>query len=290
MEEINVLIQATKDLKFFQNLPKTKKKNDVAFEICSHLSYESMSAGSTVFFAGIKNFLISLFLGEPPSKFYIILSGSVVVMKLKDEKVLQKEIETYSERLKAEAKGKARRNILPNYFPKNANLSKITSIFPVIENEAQFQQLCNAFGGTLVNLIEEPSKFFKNCVPKYNAVISLTKGMIFGELGLLRKKTRNATILCTEPCQFAILTADTYRNILASAEKEKLNKKISFLQKYIFQNYLSYNEMMVCCYDFSKAKYKNTYLFHENEPVTELFILRKGEVVVFFSHTLLHFS
>lgn len=51
---------------------------------------------------------------------------------------------------------------------------------------------------------------------------------MFGEMGLLLKKPRAATITVKEDTVFAVLGANDYRNILEVAEKKKFNDKVDF--------------------------------------------------------------
>jgi CRP-like cAMP-binding protein len=44
--------------------------------------------------------------------------------------------------------------------------------------------------------------------------VTLKEGLMFGELGLLLKKPRAATIICKEDTEFAILEAEDYSKIL----------------------------------------------------------------------------
>jgi CRP-like cAMP-binding protein len=51
---------------------------------------------------------------------------------------------------------------------------------------------------------------------------------MFGDLGLLLRKPRAATIVCREDTEFATLTADDYRKILKNAEIMKMNHQVDF--------------------------------------------------------------
>ena len=82
-EEIQILVLATKNFKFFKSL--NEKPMNVKLKIhercCARMKYEFHKKGSTVFF-----------IGDLPEKFYIILLGSVNVLLLKTEDRMKKEI------------------------------------------------------------------------------------------------------------------------------------------------------------------------------------------------------
>lgn len=50
----------------------------------------------------------------------------------------------------------------------------------------------------------------------------MSEGSAFGELALMERKPRAATIICKEDCKFAILDAKDFKEILEEREKKKL--------------------------------------------------------------------
>ena len=54
-------------------------------------------------------------------------------------------------------------------------------------------------------------------------------GTAFGELSLLHGSPRTATMTCLSATTCAILEKDDYNNLLANAEKKKLEDKVDFL-------------------------------------------------------------
>lgn len=51
---------------------------------------------------------------------------------------------------------------------------------------------------------------------------------MFGELGLLNKATRAATIITKADTSFGVLDSQSFKDILEHAQKKKLNDKIDF--------------------------------------------------------------
>jgi CRP-like cAMP-binding protein len=77
---------------------------------------------------------------------------------------------------------------------------------------------------------------------------------VFGELGILNRKPRTATIICLEDTQFASLDAKDYEEILMKVEKQKLGKKVRFIAEAVSNN-LSIEKMSKIVYFFVKKKY-----------------------------------
>ena len=59
----------------------------------------------------------------------------------------------------------------------------------------------------------------------------MTQGDPFGELALQKPNAkRQATIICTEECYFAVLTRKNYKNTLLKAQNDALDSQINFLK------------------------------------------------------------
>ena len=60
-------------------------------------------------------------------------------------------------------------------------------------------------------------------------VVTLGVGACFGELSLLDGRPRTATMVCVTDTTCAVLSKDDYTNLLLSAKKEQLERKVEFL-------------------------------------------------------------
>ena len=97
---------------------------------------------------------------------------------------------------------------------------------------------------------------------KYTFLVTLREGEMFGDLGLLLRKPRAATIICREDTEFATLTADDYRKILKNAEIMKMNNQVDFFQKNLLQS-CPRDTVVRLSYNFKKQKvYKDTIIYH----------------------------
>ena len=77
----------------------------------------------------------------------------------------------------------------------------------------------------------------------YNVILltdaaTLSKGMHFGELALMKSgKRRTATVITNEDCHFAMLDKKSYTRAMGKAMQNKLAERVSFLKNYkIFIN------------------------------------------------------
>ena len=78
------------------------------------------------------------------------------------------------------------------------------------------------------NDLKNKDLFFDNGVFKYNIVQNLKSGDVFGELAIIRKKKRAATIVCLESAHMAVLMKKDYESILLEQETAKFQKLVDF--------------------------------------------------------------
>ena len=88
----------------------------------------------------------------------------------------------------------------------------------------------------------------------YNFSAKLQRGAIFGELGLIRNKSRAATVISAENTYFMTMSKVDYESILREVEDNKMNRKIDFFIKNLFKD-CSRDKIAKICYEFEKIKF-----------------------------------
>ncbi|KAL4476007.1 hypothetical protein ABPG72_007893 [Tetrahymena utriculariae] len=127
--------------------------------------------------------------------------------------------------------------------------------------------------------LENGAHFFVNNTFKYNHAFTSGDGLVFGELGILNKKPRAATIICLEDCYFGYLSSQNYQQILMKKEKASLIKKREFIESTLIQNMLSGEKMSKISYYFHKRKYQNgEIVFKEGDAAKYVYLIKKGEI------------
>jgi CRP-like cAMP-binding protein len=56
-------------------------------------------------------------------------------------------------------------------------------------------------------------------------------GKSFGEKALINNALRGATVQCTRPCHFAVMSKNDYDKVLRKVELKNQNKLVAFLQQ-----------------------------------------------------------
>lgn len=89
--------------------------------------------------------------------------------------------------------------------PLNLGGAKVLYMMNAVNNE--FRKSMESL--SLLKL-ENAAHFFDENVFRYFHAVSLGEGQVFGDLGILTKKPRAATIVCTEDCYFGVLGLEDY--------------------------------------------------------------------------------
>ena len=151
--------------------------------------------------------------------------------------------------------------------------NSMTLINPVNNKKCWIPGLDNA------NLMNK-DRFFDNGVFKYNTVQTLKNGDVFGELAIIRKKKRAATIVCLENTHLAVLMKKDYESILLEQETAKFQKILDFFNKTLFKR-CSNDRMTFIAYLYKKKKYvKDQIVFKEGQEPIECYIVKKGDVEI----------
>ncbi|KAL4512235.1 hypothetical protein ABPG72_005237 [Tetrahymena utriculariae] len=145
-----------------------------------------------------------------------------------------------------------------------------------LENDPIFKGL----GQIKLSDLAEPSKFIQDGVLTHTYLLTLQTGQMFGELGLLMKKPRAATIIAKEDTEFAVLDAEDYIQILKAGEMKKFNRRINFFSSSLLQN-CGREVVLKFSYNFEKQKFeKGQSIFSQLELPKFVYLIKKGTIQI----------
>ena len=108
----------------------------------------------------------------------------------------------------------------------------------------------------------------------------LKPGTGFGELSLLSNKPRAATAITVEKTVLLVCDKKTYNENVKEQEKYRLDKKVQYLKNHVLTGVDS-GKAMKLSYFFKEIVFKKgKSLFEEDDPLTHLYLIRKGRVWV----------
>ncbi|EAR90895.2 cyclic nucleotide-binding domain protein (macronuclear) [Tetrahymena thermophila SB210] len=266
-EDINTLLQLTKDIQFFKYYFE-QGKTDIHKKCCKCMVLEQHQERSVVFNIGTIGY-----------KFYIILEGEVGVY-IKNKKSNAPTIDFEK---------------LMQLKPRN-KLQKVARILKSqnykLETENSVMKEANTIGAIF-------EKALKNQIQKYRQqslqlsrfntvegdfvqVSTLKAGSSFGELALINDRPRLATIVCSQNCKFAVIDKDNFQRILKEQEEIKLIKALNLYSSIpLFENFSTYLLKQVHWSSF-KVKYKmNEKVFAQGEESDCMYIVNSGQFLIF---------
>lgn len=113
---------------------------------------------------------------------------------------------------------------------------------------------------------------------EYEELVTLYKGMSFGELALINNKPRAATIRWAEPTKFAVLNKLDYQKVFAKIDKKKQNDKIAFLKCVPYLSKWTNMALGKFGYHNEVREYiRNQAVFKEGQKWENVYIVKSGE-------------
>ena len=212
--------------------------------------------------------------GEIGDKFYIVLEGVVEIFRPK-----YIDIEVYpSEFLKMLNKIKTNEKNLLKYErikEKNKIFFETYSQEDVIHNISEIMNAPKENSRMDVNLSKNKQVFLMEDEEKLG---EYGEGFSFGDIALIQKTRRNATIKAKKDCILLTIENNDYNKVILEYQRKKLNKEIEdFIKTYSFFKDFSQEKIIRLFNCFSKKTiYKNEYLFEQNKHDEYVYIINEG--------------
>jgi CRP-like cAMP-binding protein len=112
-------------------------------------------------------------------------------------------------------------------------------------------------------------------------IARLRDGQSFGHIALISNKTRNATVVCLEKTNFAVIRKKDYLKIIGLIETRQLNDKNFFLWSIPVFKMLTKTSLNKHQTSFTLAKFeRNNTLFTENHPIDYIYLVKEGDVQI----------
>ena len=142
---------------------------------------------------------------------------------------------------------------------------------------SQMRQDVAALGINIENL-SNPRHYFDGQVFRYFVSAKLGVGQSFGELGLLRRKPRAATILCLENTHLGILQKCDYETIYFEIQNQKLKNMIRFFKNSL-DPHLTNDTITKFAYLFEKKRiFFGEKIYREGDSADYVYLIKKGEI------------
>ena len=203
--------------------------------------------------------------GEEGDKFYILLNGKVSLYKTTyvQKTMLIQEYLTYMQQTLTQEGNKLRyERIVDKNQHLNLDMNFLMSIPPEsFQNKSKVQFV-----------IEEEEKLSE-----------FGEGFAFGEIALLKRTKRNATIKALEQSQLVSIEKSDYNKIIKELEERRLEKEMNvFKRHYPLFQFWSHNQLIKLfnCFANETVLY-NSYLYKQNEDSEYIYIITQGKFEIY---------
>ena len=207
--------------------------------------------------------------GDIGEKFYILLEGIVEVFKPKfiEKNETPKNFLKYLKKIKDEDgdenKYKRIQNKNINFFqnmPEEINSNKI--VFRGFDR-MEYKQIFN------IEIDEKMGEY--------------SEGFSFGDIALIKKTPRNATIKAKEKCILLTINNDEYNRAILDYQKKKLNKDIDyFIKTYSFFRNFDSDKIVKLFNCFNKIElFRGDFLYKQNDEANSIYVLNNGSFVAY---------
>ena len=218
-------------------------------KICSVIKYETFNKDETI-----------ISYGEEGDKFYILLNGKVNLYRpiYSQKKLTLKEYIIYLNSIKNDDKtGLKYDRIIEKNKYLNIDLNFYMSI-------------------PFTNIVHYG--YFQIYVEEYEKIGEFENGFTFGEMALIKKTKRNATIIAFNDCQLVSINKNDYNKIIKELELKRIEIDLkSFKIKYPSFLYWNISHLIKLIHYFKKEILYNTdYLFKQNEESDFIYIIENG--------------
>ena len=228
---------------------KQNSENEKLEKICSVLKYEIFHKNETI-----------ISYGEEGDKFYILLNGKVNLYKpiYSQKKLSLKEYIIYLNSIKNDDKTGLK-------FDRIIEKNKYLNIDFDFYMSIPFSNITH-YG------------YFKVYIEEYEKIGEFEKGFAFGEMALIKKTKRNATIIADNDCELVSINKNDYNKIIKELELKRIELDLkSFKVNYPFFLYWNINHLIKLLNFIQKETLYNTdYLYKQNEESDFIYIIENG--------------
>ena len=110
-----------------------------------------------------------------------------------------------------------------------------------------------------------------------------SEGFSFGDIALIKKTPRNATIKAKEKCILLTINNDEYNRAILDYQKKKLNKDIDyFIKTYSFFRNFDSDKIVKLFNCFNKIElFRGDFLYKQNDEANSIYVLNNGSFVAY---------
>ncbi|EAR88757.2 cyclic nucleotide-binding domain protein (macronuclear) [Tetrahymena thermophila SB210] len=128
---------------------------------------------------------------------------------------------------------------------------------------------------------DEDQDFLEHQYPNMKLVKTYSNGGAFGEIALLTKEKRTATMVCEQDTHFMCLSKEGFDQIMGAYREFVFNERVEYLRQFSFFKNIPTSQLLSLWHYMKEEKFNmKNIIYTENDPSCFIFFIRKGEVQI----------
>ncbi|KAL4505386.1 hypothetical protein ABPG72_002448 [Tetrahymena utriculariae] len=128
---------------------------------------------------------------------------------------------------------------------------------------------------------DEDQDFLEHQYPNMKLVKTYSNGGAFGEIALLTKEKRTATMVCEQDTHFMCLSKEGFDQIMGAYREFVFNERVEYLRQFSFFKNIPTSQLLSLWHYMKEEKFNmKNIIYKENDPSCFIFFIRKGEVQI----------
>ncbi|KAL4499141.1 hypothetical protein ABPG72_017043 [Tetrahymena utriculariae] len=124
-------------------------------------------------------------------------------------------------------------------------------------------------------------EYLQKQFPQFFPVKTFIAGESFGEIALMTKERRTATMVCQEETHLMVLSKEGFDKIIGSFQQQILREKLEFLRKFQFLDSLPTSQLMSLLHYFKINNFnQKTTIYNEGDEAENIYFIKSGEVEI----------
>ncbi|EAR98304.2 cyclic nucleotide-binding domain protein (macronuclear) [Tetrahymena thermophila SB210] len=151
-----------------------------------------------------------------------------------------------------------------------------------IQNKASEIKICDILQPMQQETFNNSESILNNLYHDMKYTKSFKQGEYFGEISLLTKQKRTATMMSEDDVILLTITKKGFNLLLGTKQQQDLREKMKFLKRFPFLEILSNAKLLSLLHDIKEVDYPNNgkIVYQENDLAENIYLIKSGQVQI----------
>ncbi|KAL4470965.1 hypothetical protein ABPG72_013552 [Tetrahymena utriculariae] len=148
------------------------------------------------------------------------------------------------------------------------------------QNKTQEIKICDILQSNQQETVNNHANILNDLYHNMKYTKSFKQGEYFGEISLLTKQKRTATMMSEDDVILLTITKKGFNLLLGTKQQQDLKEKMKFLKRFPFLEILSNAKLLSLLHDIKEIDYPNNgkVVYQENDLAENIYLIKSGQV------------